>query len=490
MKLSDVRGARIVLPLALAESFLIPKPANKRKLAEGGGSGPGRPAGRGPPASRPPAVLTSLPTSPPAPPTAESPAVPPASPGSPSPPLPPRRPRCSLSRAPRHGPELKAALAAMDAGPNGGGWLAAATPGTRVWHRLPGVGPWPGVVWRASRCGHADLADLLASHKPGCVLLYFYGERSLMWVPPDRVEPWHTRTPARPLAALAAWARAKRKAGVAEAVADDVALSCDEPEPEAARLEARRARADPVAAGGSICARRAAAAAAAAACDACRDPAVDGPGGVAVACGECLRVWHTLCLDPPALTAVDLPAGAWACPACGAANCAVASAAAPDSSSAAADDGSVDGAGSGGSDGAAPPPAAPASDPARAERMGLTPDWIIEAACFSVFRLPRPSPARPYVPGLLDPCTNSKRAPNIPAQVLYDKFDDGLRLSNPWKGHYILLNPDFRAAVQWRFVNRAIDEVENGQVPAVVLVCRNSTDTGYFQAGRWRAWGL
>jgi hypothetical protein len=26
--------------------------------------------------------------------------------------------------------------------------------------------------------------------------------------------------------------------------------------------------------------------------------------------------------------------------------------------------------------------------------------------------------------------------------------------------------------VQWRFVNRAIDEVENGNVPAVLLVCR------------------
>jgi hypothetical protein len=26
--------------------------------------------------------------------------------------------------------------------------------------------------------------------------------------------------------------------------------------------------------------------------------------------------------------------------------------------------------------------------------------------------------------------------------------------------------------VQWRFVNRAIDEVENGGVPAVLLICR------------------
>ena len=35
--------------------------------------------------------------------------------------------------------------------------------------------------------------------------------------------------------------------------------------------------------------------------------------------------------------------------------------------------------------------------------------------------------------------------------------------------------------VQWRFVNRAIDEVENDRVPAVILICRNSTDTAYYQ---------
>jgi hypothetical protein len=35
--------------------------------------------------------------------------------------------------------------------------------------------------------------------------------------------------------------------------------------------------------------------------------------------------------------------------------------------------------------------------------------------------------------------------------------------------------------VQWRFVNRAIDEVENNNVPAMVLLCRNSTDTAYYQ---------
>ena len=41
---------------------------------------------------------------------------------------------------------------------------------------------------------------------------------------------------------------------------------------------------------------------------------------------------------------------------------------------------------------------------------------------------------------------------------------NGLKLSNSWAGYQILLNPDFKAAIQWRFVNRAIDEVENDQV--------------------------
>ena len=50
------------------------------------------------------------------------------------------------------------------------------------------------------------------------------------------------------------------------------------------------------------------------------------------------------------------------------------------------------------------------------------------------------------------------------------------------------MNPEFSSQVQWRFINRAIDEVENDRVPALVLVCRNSTDTSYFQVRNslWR----
>ena len=41
---------------------------------------------------------------------------------------------------------------------------------------------------------------------------------------------------------------------------------------------------------------------------------------------------------------------------------------------------------------------------------------------------------------------------------------NGLLTSNSWAGYHILLNPDYSAATQWRFVNRAIDEVENDRV--------------------------
>lgn len=42
--------------------------------------------------------------------------------------------------------------------------------------------------------------------------------------------------------------------------------------------------------------------------------------------------------------------------------------------------------------------------------------------------------------------------------------ENGLKLSNSWAGYHILLNPDYSAQILWRFVNRAIDEVENCQV--------------------------
>ena len=45
----------------------------------------------------------------------------------------------------------------------------------------------------------------------------------------------------------------------------------------------------------------------------------------------------------------------------------------------------------------------------------------VQVAVFTVLQLPHPSPEQPYIKGLLDPCTNSMTAPNIPAEKLYDK---------------------------------------------------------------------
>ena len=50
--------------------------------------------------------------------------------------------------------------------------------------------------------------------------------------------------------------------------------------------------------------------------------------------------------------------------------------------------------------------------------------------------------------------------------------ENGLKLSNSWAGYHILLNPDYGAQVLWRFVNRAIDEVENHQVLLSTAITR------------------
>eukprot|EP00887_Chlorella_sp_A99_P005161 scaffold40.g5161.t1 len=183
-------------------------------------------------------------------------------------------------------------------------------------------------------------------------------------------------------------------------------------------------------------------------------------------CVHCERTFHPICLRPPAATEADLPGRRWACPSCG------------------EEQGTDE-------------RRSTEDEEQEHDRMGLTPDWIIAATC-EVFGLRGPTPSRPYIagappapaaaqlarwawPSLLDPCTNSKVAPNVPAEKLYSKEDNGLLLSNSWGGYFVLLNPDFSAQLQWRFVNRAVDEVECGQVPGIILICRNSTDTSYFQ---------
>ncbi|KAK9808905.1 hypothetical protein WJX72_006126 [[Myrmecia] bisecta] len=329
--------------------------------------------------------------------------------------------------APREGPQLVVRLAEADAA-RSEVWPA----GTRLWVKLRGSCPWPVVMWSLELCRRKDIPQLLTAFHQGQVLVRFYGEHSSMWVRPTELEATKADEEDRERA-LRSWGRQHHKGPLVAATLDEIADASPDCKVEVARMmqlqTAYLTRPEAVDE-----------------CDMCHEE------GASISCPHCDRMFHTLCLQPPALTKNDLPdGGCWACPYCG--------------------EGNRVGEG-------VPQDAA---EEHKLERMGLTPDWIIQAGAFKVFGLEAPTAEQPFIKGLLDPCTNSLLAPNIPAEKLYDKQLNGLKLSNSWAGYHIVLNPDFGAQTQWRFVNRAIDEVENDQVPAVLLICRNSTDTAYFQ---------
>ncbi|KAL4853371.1 Cytochrome P450 97B2 [Chlorella vulgaris] len=345
----------------------------------------------------------------------------------------PKKARRAPDAPPLHGPQLLQRLAELQAAPPSQRY----PPGTRLWVRVPGSGMWPGVAWSFALCKRRDWGQLLLSHRPGLLLVRYYGEHSSMYVREEDCE-LPPADESEHLAQLKAVARQQNKVRLLELALSELEAAHSDPELERRRmarqyemyLQTRQAPDN---------------------CYLCLEL------GAELQCVSCDRLFHPLCLSYPAVSRAELPGGVWTCPCCA-------------EEQPAKEVGAGGGEAGGGEGGAG-----------EVERMGLTPDWLIEAAAFRVFDLERPTAARPFIAGLLDPCTNSKLAPNIPAEKLYDKQDNGLKLSNSWAGFFVLLNPDYSAQVQWRFVNRAIDEVESGQVPGVVLVCRNSTDTGYFQ---------
>ncbi|KAL0040507.1 hypothetical protein WJX77_009181 [Trebouxia sp. C0004] len=307
-------------------------------------------------------------------------------------------------------------------------------PGTQLWVKLRGMCHWPVVMWSMELCMKKDVPQLLTSFREGHVAVRFYGEHSSMWVRPEDLVAMNLQDDSHldKLHALRAHPKLKHKAALVEAAMEEMSEAhadcCLEVQRMLQLHNDYLANED-----------------APDICYLCREE------GARLVCSHCERLLHPLCLQPPALSSDTMLQLSWECSSCGETNTV------GDASVAAAD------------------------KEKQVERMGLTPDWIIRATAFNVFQLSPPTPEQPFIKGLLDPCTNSLLAPNIPAEKLYDKVENGLKLSNSWAGYHILLNPDYSAQILWRFVNRAIDEVENHQVPAVVLVCRNSTDTAYFQ---------
>lgn len=289
-----------------------------------------------------------------------------------------------------------------------------------------------------------ELAEVILTHKAGRYLVAYYGEHSLMWVMPQKVSLAVDEEDMGLIESLELWGRKNRQQRLVKATVME--MLCAEKGGVMREIKRFQQLYDMA----TRYARHM--------CHACGAPKA------LLKCDGCDRRFHTLCLPVPALTEDHLPnKDKWTCPCCDSTSMVDKDAVAR------IKEGDLDGQ-ENADDGTA-----------EAQKMGLTPDWIISAAAFDVFGLERPSSTSPVIKGLLDPCTNSKVAPNIPAEKLYDKNDNGLKLSNVWKGFYVLLNPDFTSQIQWRFVNRAIDEVESESVPAVILICRNSTDTAFYQ---------
>ena len=77
----------------------------------------------------------------------------------------------------------------------------------------------------------------------------------------------------------------------------------------------------------------------------------------------------------------------------------------------------------------------------------------------------------------LDPCSNSRDEPAVPAATIYTKEDDGL--VNPWHGR-IYLNPPWGRGIE-RWVNKCLAEYHSGRVTAAVLAVPASTETLWFR---------
>lgn len=95
----------------------------------------------------------------------------------------------------------------------------------------------------------------------------------------------------------------------------------------------------------------------------------------------------------------------------------------------------------------------------------FTPEWLWKAA-------------EKVMGGIdLDPCSNSKENPAVPASTLYTKEEDGL--SKPWFGR-VYMNPPWGRGVTDKWVGKAIQEYQEGRVSQVVLALPASTETKWF----------
>jgi len=77
----------------------------------------------------------------------------------------------------------------------------------------------------------------------------------------------------------------------------------------------------------------------------------------------------------------------------------------------------------------------------------------------------------------LDPCSNSKTEPNIPAHHYYTIADNGLL--QDWFGRVYMNPPYGREIAKW--VRRLVSEYDNGNVREAIALVPARTDTAWFR---------
>lgn len=80
----------------------------------------------------------------------------------------------------------------------------------------------------------------------------------------------------------------------------------------------------------------------------------------------------------------------------------------------------------------------------------------------------------------LDPCSNSKEQPNVPAANHYTKTDDGLNA--PWFGT-VYMNPPYGREID-AWVEKLVNEYEAGEVTEAIALVPARTDTQWFRRFR------
>lgn len=87
----------------------------------------------------------------------------------------------------------------------------------------------------------------------------------------------------------------------------------------------------------------------------------------------------------------------------------------------------------------------------------------------------------------LDPASSKTANKTVKAKTYYTKTDDGLEQA--WSGR-VFLNPPYKMPDVGKFVAKLLQHIDDGSVPAAILLTNNNTDTRWWQSAAAKATGI